>query len=468
MSRGKYTKSGYWKQSDGAEVVGLKRRPDGRFYAARDPGKTFGKDPTKAVFRFRQWQHDQAPLPNGVTHIEDTTDVIEPTTGEVIGQTRRSEDWADLNLADQGELTAFMDEEKKQRLSAVFAEWLANDPHDLARRTGISDLRALKPLRPSISLAAIGNLYHTTGRPTDEKWAKESEKYWDNFCEVVGGKTRTARDLVAEDITRYRDSIRELFTSGKVSRTYVKHRFGQIKTIFAFARKEGKDQEEIRRVLDLCAVLRPPKKREAKLYGKIPKKPEPISPKDMQALLNVCDEKWRAVFLLALNCALLPSEVAAVRKDEIKLEAGTFVSERSKTGQVRIGVLWVRTVQAIRDYLKASPHDSEFLFVSMTGAAYNENHMGRNFRRRRALAGLPDTVTFENFRDSAQTAAIEGGASSDKIKLLAGHAIGGMSDDYIRRNPRMVAEACAAIERHYFDSDGNVVLGAEHGVNVVP
>ncbi len=35
-------------------------------------------------------------------------------------------------------------------------------------------------------------------------------------------------------------------------------------------------------------------------------------------------------------------------------------------------------------------------------------------------------------------------------KILAGHKISGMSDAYIKRNPKMVDDATKAIERHYF------------------
>ena len=48
------------------------------------------------------------------------------------------------------------------------------------------------------------------------------------------------------------------------------------------------------------------------------------------------------------------------------------------------------------------------------------------------------------------SASIEGGASETIAKILAGHKISGMSDAYIKRNPKMVANAVKAIERHYF------------------
>ena len=67
----------------------------------------------------------------------------------------------------------------------------------------------------------------------------------------------------------------------------------------------------------------------------------------------------------------------------------------------------------------------------------------------RTAAGVSDGVKVSDIRDGAYTAAIEGGADATHAMLLAGHATG-MRDAYVRRNPRMVADACAAIERSYF------------------
>ena len=47
--RGKYRTVDFYRDpKTDREIHGLKRKPDGRFYAAADPLKTFGKDPLKA------------------------------------------------------------------------------------------------------------------------------------------------------------------------------------------------------------------------------------------------------------------------------------------------------------------------------------------------------------------------------------------------------------------------------------
>ena len=200
----------------------------------------------------------------------------------------------------------------------------------------------------------------------------------------------------------------------------------------------------MRRLLDLCEMLVPPR-----ANGK---DPNPIARQHFEQLLSVCDSKWKAAYLLALNAALYPSEVADVRKTEIDLDAKTLRMDRGKTGIVRIAVLWDRTVDAIREYQAEHPHESDYVFISEEGQPYNANHVGRNFRRRRKLAGLPFSVQFAHIRDGAETAAIEGGADLTQARLLAGHCAG-ISDHYVRRNPKMVADACEAIEAAYFPED---------------
>lgn len=75
--------------------------------------------------------------------------------------------------------------------------------------------------------------------------------------------------------------------------------------------------------------------------------------------------------------------------------------------------------------------------------------MNAQFDKIRKQAGL--TVTLDQIRDGGQTAAIQGGADPTNTDILMGHQTG-IKDNYLQRNPMMVADACAAIENHYFGS----------------
>ena len=64
---------------------------------------------------------------------------------------------------------------------------------------------------------------------------------------------------------------------------------------------------------------------------------------------------------------------------------------------------------------------------------------------------LKPTVTGSQLRDGAATAAASANVNSDLCKILRGHGCG-IDDHYVKRNPKMVAPACAAISEAYLTS----------------
>jgi integrase len=200
----------------------------------------------------------------------------------------------------------------------------------------------------------------------------------------------------------------------------------------------GIHPEEMRRLLDYCAVLQPPRASGTN--------PSPMSVNHFAALLGAADEKWKAMLLCALNFCMYAIEVSRLEKSEINLDRKTLVTHRDKTGVTRIAVLWDRTVDAIR-VLRERNHTR--VFLSREGGPFDAEGMRTAFRKLRSAAHISADVKFSHIRDGAYTAAIEGGADLLHAKLLGGHETG-ISDSYIRRNPMMVMDACAAVEAHYF------------------
>ena len=198
---------------------------------------------------------------------------------------------------------------------------LLKDHRRFAQKVGVPEIAYLHdivPPTPSVSLQSLIDLYLEKGKPSHEGWTRKVKLIWRQFCEVIGGSHKVVRDVTDEDVMRYRDGVMSLFEAGKVSRTYVSHRFGQVKTIFRFALKRGVDQEQIKHMLTVCAVLTPPSKRDAKQIakaaGKRIKVPEPDHADAVHEAAWRVRCQWKATFLLSLNCLLYPAEVAAVRK----------------------------------------------------------------------------------------------------------------------------------------------------------
>ncbi len=420
--RGKYRSVGYYSHQ-GKEIVGLKRRPDGRFYASSNPNKKFGKDPSKAVHAFYVWKAQQSDSliepPEGsdvLAYVEDDFGTEQPTT-----------------------------QLHKEYWTAYFRNLILTNPRQAAIELDVPHL-ADKPVMASaakLTLEELGDKYHKErrnkqGELLEPKHVRQSKKWWQQFLDIV--EVKTVKELTPDKINKYNDAIMSEFDGGKEP-TYVKLRFGKVKTIFNFAIDKGIDPAEYRRVLDLCRVLEIP--------APNPANPNPITPDDFSALLEKADVRQRAILLCGLNFCMHSGEVAELQKSDINLKAKTLVGVRPKNRKTRIGIVWTRTAEAIENYLKAKPHNAPHLFNSRIGTPLTSKAVGRLVISLRRKAGLPETVSFDTIRDGAYTAAIEGGADLLHAKLLAGHAVG-MTDQYVRRNPKMVADACEAIEKLYF------------------
>ncbi len=430
----------YVKGRNGKPVIGLSRSSQGRYYATHSkPRKTFGRDFDQALTKFRNWQAEVAGEPAVPIPIDT------PAPGDVVRFPKNFLDrmpMPDLDALSQAPPDTYVPQaytmmEPSKLYDWARAEILAN-PTQFAERVGIPQIANLEDLplpRESPPLKLILRTY-TDKADVQRHERQKSERFWKEFCRFVRGKT--IRDVEAAQVTDYRDWVMKQYKAGG-SRTWVAHRFGKIKAMFNFAATRGIAPDEVGKVLAFCKVLKPPRRSSAD--------PHPISREHFHALLEVADAKWQAILLCMLNCALYAKEVGALLKREVDLEKGTLVTDRNKTGMVRVAVLWGRTIVAI----KATPHRREHphLFQNAAGTHYHPDHVRRGFARLRKAAGLPDGVKVSDIRDGAYTAAIEGGADAHHAMLLAGHATG-MKDAYVRRNPKMVADACAAIEQAYF------------------
>ena len=131
-------------------------------------------------------------------------------------------------------------------------------------------------------------------------------KMWDEFVETVN--VEFVNELTPELIHRWGDLVLKRHAEGKKSPTYVFHRFGCVSAILNKVRSRVADPNDIDRVKEIVKSLDRPEKRGFK--------PRPISREDFLKLLETVEgePKWKAMFLLALNAAMYPGEVAAVKR----------------------------------------------------------------------------------------------------------------------------------------------------------
>jgi hypothetical protein len=179
---------------------------------------------------------------------------------------------------------------------------------------------------------------------------------------------------------------------------------------------------------------------------------KPISREHFHALLNAASLKWKAILLLALNCAYYGKDAAKVKKSCIKKQGDiTYIDfPRVKNNRMRINVLWKETEQAINKYLASEPHASELIFVNTVGNETRVQEMCRYFGRLRKRAGVPKEVKLNNLRDGAAT-ALFGNVCEDLQRVTLGHTIKGEKAKYIRVSPEKVQICADVIHKHYFE-----------------
>lgn len=422
--RGKYAKTGYVRINN-QEIAGLKQRPDGRFYAADVPTKTFGKDPAVALLRFEQWQSQRKG--ETVTLASERNKTIRiPGAG-----------WFQNYKPSHDELVDVLHNIPSAEFWQVVREKILADPFQAARKTGLplDRLESLPKPRKQVKLplSAIGELYEAKAMTQNER--SRSILAWKEFIEAVA----PAKDIEDVDETAI-EEYRKFLESRKLSAKTLRNRLLKIGTILNYAKPRNKDHAQAIEAVksDLYLLIQRPKEPEPD--------PKPIKPKQFTAILKVASVKWKAILLLSLNAALHPKELAEVLLKEIDLEDDTFQTKRTKTGIRRCAKLWDRTIEAIQEYQAAESHNSLYLFVNEHREKYNAHSVIDNWKRLIKAAKVPDTVCFDSLRDGART-----NMSGDAARIVMGHSIG-IDDRYNLRMPDSpeVVAACEAVETYYF------------------
>ncbi len=418
--RGKYRKNGYAKIND-LEIVGLKRRPNGRYYSAEVPTKTFGTDPQAALLRFQQWQAQRKG--ERVTIYDETT--AHPKTRE--SWEHFAEHHPEPKVRKMYAAFLADPQVKRGRVVSSAAFWgmvrelILADPFSAAKKTGLPLDRLASLPKPKtekkLSLSDIGESYATKAMTPNEK--SKSILAWQEFTQAVT-PAKTIEDVDATAVEQYR-----AFLEGrKLADKTVRNRLLKLGTILNYAKPRNKNHAEAIESVksDLYLLIQRPKEPEPD--------PRPIKPRHYRALLKVASVKWRAMLLLALNAALHPKELGEVQKDEIDLEDGTFQTKRTKTGIRRCAKMWDRTVKAIHEYQAEEPHESKYLFVNVHAAKYNAHSVIDNWIRLAKAAKVPSHITFDCIRDGARTHM-----SGDAARSVMGHRIPGDDDRYNFRMP---------------------------------
>lgn len=418
---------------DGLYYLGW-HHPTGRFYLGRtDPRAYLGGDYELAIVRFRSWvarQSGRAVEILSETHPDDAAALRALMVGED----------AELIVDTDGTVSR-LDVIPVESFWKYVRKLLLTDPQRVARETGIPEVARLADLpkpEPSVTLEHICDLYAKKRKRPQKDELRKAKRYWDAFRRVTGA--RAVSDVEPDGVERWADECWAPYEAGGSPKT-VRHKVEYVIRLLRYAYRMGVDKRRCDALLGEIAKVELP---DSEIGD-----PHPIAVEHFHAALEAADTKWRAILLTSLNCCFYGVDVRTLPKKAIEFDRSVIVFDRGKKMQPRVAVLWDRTTEALRAYLEAEPHEQDVVFITQYGGPYTGQGLRNAWRYLRAKVGLPADVELAHIRDGAYTNAIAGGADVLHAQILAGHK-SGIKDSYIKRNPRMVQDACRAIELHYF------------------
>lgn len=401
----------YEHPQTGKPIIGLIRQKDGRWRVLETGERFTESDPIKAIDRFYKLTGSEK---------EDFD-----TIGGMIDKDGKT---TLKGVARMNGGIRFFDEEQ---LWAWVATQLRERPKQIAAMTGIEELAYLSDLTAPTVIdlpILLEQIEKHDSTPEVKKLLKTSTEKLFSEC---GAKDIS--DFQTEKLVAYRTKLCQQFKPATAGQYMARP-----KQVLKLAKRNGFDAKAIDSALSKLGVLFPPK-------GKTTSQPKPLTTEEWVKLLGAAkgNPHWTALLLLGMNLCMYMSEVLSIEWDHLDLAKGTFAAYRKKTGIPRAGVLWAETIEAI----KALPKKPKYLFTSNRGTKFSPEGQWKTFDKLRKSVGL--AVTFDQIRDSAYTAAMEGAADERAAKVLAGHKFSGLTDQYVLRNPSMTATAVDAVKKKY-------------------
>lgn len=208
--------------------------------------------------------------------------------------------------------------------------------------------------------------------------------------------------------------------------------------------------------------FRPPSKRIKRAYKEQTRR-KPIEAWQVRRLLAACSSPELAVqnsgingrvlaaaIYLGINGGYGPADLAEIHVDHIDFDNALIKHLRPKTAMWRQVPLWPETVRALK---RAMRPGEDRIFVGSKGLPLVHDHthvLGNWFKTLLKVAGMKDTGM--RFYDLRRTFATVAAVSADKDarKLMMGHSLGEVHDDYVLRFPRQRLDSVSQTVRWWF------------------
>lgn len=314
---------------------------------------------------------------------------------------------------------------------------ILEDVKAVSKRIGFT-IKIIGDVKPSISMS-LDEVFELFVDNRDESLEKQqlqdATNYWNQFCKCV--KVKTVAGLEEIHFTKFNKYV---LKSNYAPRTK-KNIFNIVASIFRHTKTS-----EIRTILGYCEDKLKRPNRGTK------RKPQKFDKAKFKKFYELDDAEIRLILLLALNCGMKQTAIANLKLSDMNLKDKTLSKERHKTGFIRSAVLWKETVKAVKDWLKVRTYDSDYLFLTEDEKGKWKKcelkDINRVWRRAKRATGIE--AEFRHFRDAVQNIPVQEGIEFDLVRILLGHKIDGMANDYTERNPEKTRTAVRAIHKYYF------------------
>lgn len=172
-----------------------------------------------------------------------------------------------------------------------------------------------------------------------------------------------------------------------------------------------------------------------------------LSPKDMQALADAIQPRWRALVLLAGYGGLRFGELVGLRRRDVDLRNGVVtvsnqliepgkgprrhVDPKSEAGKRRVALPGF-VIEELRGHLVAYvPPDLDApIFTGTHGGIPLRRNWARIWAKARKSAGLPAFVHLHDLRHAAGTLAAQAGGTTKEVMARLGHSTPGAALRY--------------------------------------
>jgi site-specific recombinase XerD len=149
--------------------------------------------------------------------------------------------------------------------------------------------------------------------------------------------------------------------------------------------------------------------------------PQVLAREEVEALFEVSNTKYRAIFMTGYGCGLRVAEILALRPAHIDATRMVIRVEQGKGRKDRYVMLPERLLEELRACWKRY-RPKEFLFEgAVPGRQLRGQSVRQAFARARREAGIRKRVSMRSLRHAFATHLLERGANIRTIQALLGH-----------------------------------------------